>query len=972
MALSYKNDEQQDERLDPYSDTARQLHEKEQSGYDREFDDIAKNYGDTADSSQEDDNIAKTKNISAAKDQEENGGGEGWRNNFTGNQQQKATGKANFLKKKGPLGAIVALVLGGGGIFGLLFTPGLGIVQLKEVLTQDLNDQVTAMDIRTDHVLQAKMKGMTKTFSFCSSVVNVRCKFSTMSGRQVKNFEKAGITVECDGDCKTSLLSRNKIKSIQFEGEEKMTDPGKVVRFARSNVAAASAMRRAYNPTFAGFTDKVATTVFQRLGLSKKPVVDGKDKKASDEKLEETVRNGSTDPEGGTIPSEEDGTQLTDEEKAKASGVQQELIKEAEGVRSSGVKATSGAIKGGAKGVGIIGVLDTACSLYRADLAVETGAKLVRATQLARYAMAFLSVADAIKAGTATPDEVSYVGNILTKTDTQKTVSDPNDPNKQITNPMYGKSAFDSAGYAVAAYNDAPTLSYQDAQYTIGGTGPLATLIATNALITKKLGSSPSSTCRVIQNPFTRIGSLAIGVAVGAVSLGSETAISVGASSAIGFAVGIAQSMLVDILAGTSVDSNTYGAEAGDAIFSGTASLLGNIAQSRGLSPLTPSTIQQYQAATDSTKNEDVAIAKYDAKGDQFNVMDQYSFMGSLARSFLPTLDSGTGSLAKLADIVSLPLQLVGNASATSSFNPDRYKQCNDTTYAQMGLSTDVFCNLRYGLTNTELNMDTDTVVDYMISNHQIDETTGDAISGSDYEKYLQSCINRTDPYTNDGDKWETGKVCYDQDPEYQNFRVYTVDSSISDGMDGVGETGASSGSSSGSDTTSTTTSGNIAWPVDEKWWKSNRTDFLNAHTMISGTFTSPYVKGEADDISSPPVGTPVMSMFDGKVIKTNLCPASQPNGVMIESKVDGGTLDVAYGHGINLKVKEGDQVTAGQEIMTLNGIGCKVFGPHLHIDMSYNGKHVCPQDVFLAMGNNETPDWAALTAKANPGCGRT
>jgi murein DD-endopeptidase MepM/ murein hydrolase activator NlpD len=164
-------------------------------------------------------------------------------------------------------------------------------------------------------------------------------------------------------------------------------------------------------------------------------------------------------------------------------------------------------------------------------------------------------------------------------------------------------------------------------------------------------------------------------------------------------------------------------------------------------------------------------------------------------------------------------------------------------------------------------------------------------------------------------------------------------------------------------------TSGDWQWPVDKKWWDAYRSDFLGPHTLISGTFTSPYAKGVADDISTPPVGTPEYSMLTGKVIRTNLCGAG--DGMMIESQVQGGTLDIAYGHGTSPRFNFGDTVQAGQQILSLNGVGCKVFGAHLHIDMSFNGKHICPQDVFLAMGSNQSPDLASLTSKGIAPCGR-
>lgn len=160
-----------------------------------------------------------------------------------------------------------------------------------------------------------------------------------------------------------------------------------------------------------------------------------------------------------------------------------------------------------------------------------------------------------------------------------------------------------------------------------------------------------------------------------------------------------------------------------------------------------------------------------------------------------------------------------------------------------------------------------------------------------------------------------------------------------------------------------------ISWPVPKKFWNSNRNDFLDAHVMYSGTFTSPNTNGLASDISTPPDGTPVYSMLDGVVERTNLC--GRGDGMMIKSTVPGGTLHIAYGHGTNPRFKEGDTVKAGQQILNLGALGCQVSGGHLHVDMALNTQHICPQDVFLAMGKGDAVDFKSLTSKAAAPCGR-
>ncbi len=164
-------------------------------------------------------------------------------------------------------------------------------------------------------------------------------------------------------------------------------------------------------------------------------------------------------------------------------------------------------------------------------------------------------------------------------------------------------------------------------------------------------------------------------------------------------------------------------------------------------------------------------------------------------------------------------------------------------------------------------------------------------------------------------------------------------------------------------------TTGGWAWPVDKKWWTTNKADFLGAHTMTSQTFTSPSVYGVAADIGDPPDGSPVYAMLGGKVVRTNIC--GEGDGMIIESVTPAGTLRIAYGHGTQPRFKVGDTVQAGLQILNLGAIGCKVSGGHLHVDMSLDSKHICPQDVFIALGAGTDPDLATLTSKGIAPCGR-
>ncbi len=171
---------------------------------------------------------------------------------------------------------------------------------------------------------------------------------------------------------------------------------------------------------------------------------------------------------------------------------------------------------------------------------------------------------------------------------------------------------------------------------------------------------------------------------------------------------------------------------------------------------------------------------------------------------------------------------------------------------------------------------------------------------------------------------------------------------------------------------------GDTSWPVDKGFWETDKSDFLDSHGG-AGTFTSPGTNGMAVDIGKPPDGSSVYAMVGGKVVKKPLgrstysCTGtpnpSNNGGLMVESKVQDGTLLVAYAHGEAVTGK--DTVETGEQIMKLGNVGNSC-GGHLHLDMSFNSRNICPQDVFLALAAGSSIDWKQMADKARLPCGRS
>lgn len=784
-----KDQQDADRQFDPYSNpTARDLYRQEQATGE----DAAVDAGiDQAESFANDPKNA-SRNIDEARNREETP------NKFNYQSSGESSGKTqkfNFkgaLKKKGPMGLLLGILFGGVGGLGMLISPGMAVVQLKEILTDDLNDQFAAMDIRTTHVFRAKLSDMGT--GICRGV-QIKCGYKGMSDRQIKRFKAAGIEVETDGKSKIPPF-RNKVKALTFKEtvgletrEIRVTNPSKLRGLLGERVVRDS-LRRAFNPKFAGFQDKVSAKVFDRFKTNKGDKIGN----GTDEDRDKALRSAvAGEPIVASLPDklpteDADGNPLSENEKAN-----QAASEAAKGLDGEGVSTKSlfgSAAKGTLKGFGALGVADAACTVKNAARAVEAGAKIYRKRQLIAFAMVFLSFADSVKAGTATPEQAEYVGNKLTAIDTDEMTIDETsaldgDEPKEVKNPYYGKNAFDSKGYKTALYNEAPTLGARDMQFSLGG-ATMGTLSKINDFTSKYDGD----TCKIVQNPVVRGGSFIVGIALAIGSFGATTVASIAGSVAISMALPILENYLAQMLAGNIVGADTQGVDAGNAMFAGSAGLMGDIAMDRGMKPASQSDLKEYMALDQKIENEYIAMETEDAKKTPFDVYNRYSFMGSLVRTLMPlrTASSASigGTFANALNILPLAsANLSTTTHAQSDYNKERFDKCNDTGYNELGIDADIFCNVRYVLSNYELSLDTDEVIDWMASNGYIDEEDGSP--RDEYADWIKECTERTAGWgetPEDQENGGEGKQCVKNDKKTSHFRVYTMDRSIFEAMD--------------------------------------------------------------------------------------------------------------------------------------------------------------------------------------------
>ena len=340
--------------------------------------------------------------------------------------------------------------------------------------------------------------------------------------------------------------------------------------------------------------------------------------------------------------------------------------------------------------------------------------------------------------------------------------------------------------------------------------------------------------------------------------------------------------------------SNTKGVAASDAIFAGTGEILGDMAMSRGMMPSNAAYMTEYLALKDEVDKEYSEVARYNARQDPFDPYNKFSFLGSIVHGITPVYNDDAPLYSSVANAFSLVKDGLQHLNPSADaiyylqpapFNPLRLS-CPDPEYIAIGIMADTACNVRYSFTRLELAAQVDTVLDYMTQSHPdavsdgiseleerratadvesgafadvtrqletaraasnqpyIDERTGKAMPGSEYEKYLDYCVNRQDPWGRSGvalhrdylpddvradrgtdkpddsfepaspqDKgypyeeiprgiaysavtegtkmdqdWYSGKKCTEQSEMLTNFRAYTmicsVDGSLSGGID--------------------------------------------------------------------------------------------------------------------------------------------------------------------------------------------
>lgn len=765
--LSYKNDEDQDNRLNPA-----ELGNLEHKTGDDQFNNIVNNYDKTADDSQENANIEK------ARTGEENASIPQWSTSVNGNSGDKTSVRFLGARKKSASLFITIGLLGGGLGASFFSFPGLLLVQMKEVFTNYGSSASRAAPARYNKMLKYTI-GSPDAAKACEKPTSKKCKLGTMSEEQKANYEKEGFKVNGE-----AVDGRTRVTSVEFPDGKKVTNGSDFTKYTKKNPAAASAAGRAHNPATKVYNGGRFASVLKKLGL---------------DRSKEDV-SGKNDDERKKDFNKRTGNDITPEERSSK-------FKEKYSARIS----SSGAIK---KSGALSGVAALGCAGYNIAKITVAAVKVENGLRFAAFALQFLKAADQIKnRGDISPETTSFLGTVLTST--------------AATGAKAGLAATDSQGYKIAAYGGEGLLRDWTAAFLLGGNPVLITIDNTVQYINKEFGgrSNVRTVCRAASNIYVGtgitaaicggetvaaaggatlilpgVGTVGAGVAAGATCLASQAiimlAIMLAAPRLTEWMVSNVLPLVTNMLSNTDLDTNKIsGVDAGNGIAVGAGVMLGTTALSRGLKPGSKSDVTTFLAATADDQAQTDKIAMYDAQNEPFNIYNQYSFLGSAVRKSgiaLRAPSSISEGLSSLGSIISSSIKLIPTAGASPASMPVNIttadlSDCPDLDMKDIGIDCDKMGQPQFVLSPTELNMEVSDNLDYMIPKFVTED--GTEVPDTTYTKWLANCTEQREapmgatfsPLEDPDYNWSTGEYCISGDgsdgsatqENLSNFRVY-------------------------------------------------------------------------------------------------------------------------------------------------------------------------------------------------------
>ena len=394
------------------------------------------------------------------------------------------------------------------------------------------------------------------------------------------------------------------------------------------------------------------------------------------------------------------------------------------------------------------GSLGAACDIKRIITTVEVGSRVLRAKALARYATAFLSVADITLTGEVDSQDIAAFTLLI------------REPNPITGRSFFGSGSWQWASTGRGTVNDGIRNSYQSGG---GWTGRLAQI---NNFINETVGGSPRNvnrTCGIATNTFTTIIGTGIGLALSGLSFGLFTAANIAVTAGFAVAAAVAESvlvpMIIDMVAGTVITGDEWGDEMAGALVSGYVGMSALQGSNFGMRPLT----NGQRSALIEERDRQIALEQQDMSiFERYLSPSNHRSLTSVAALSVPT--TFKSSLISFSSILKEPWSLIASPFAALT-NNNQYAaaqgsdQCTDITIVDGDFATDPFCNLLYGEEISTLAIEPEDNLYFMLGAGQCGDTLdgcqfnyvdeegfpANNDRGREYQEYVDRCVNQFD-----------------------------------------------------------------------------------------------------------------------------------------------------------------------------------------------------------------------------------
>ncbi|WP_164997981.1 hypothetical protein, partial [Candidatus Nanosynsacchari sp. TM7_ANC_38.39_G1_1] len=707
---------------------------------------------------------------------------DGWQDNTSRdlNKPKKDKGKKgggfsamSNLKRFGPTGAVASmLIVGVVGIGSSTSIMGSLLVAIKESIVTNVDQQQYTSLSRSNRILSRRLADEA-TAGSCS-LVKIACRYTKPTDYQLKQLDKAGIkALDEAGEVieKGKLVGGQRPAHYMIDGEKISAKDFK--KTLRTNPKFRNAFRRAFNSRWVNWVDDAAVKFLKKIGVTKKVADKLNDKKTRKALTEATDELTKIEDKGGDKIKKEIADEAGDYAKKEA--------KKATKKKGNDVKLMM------AQGI---------CAAAKAPNVVVNINKSFRIAQYAKLSYTFLTAADAIKKGEATPEMVNNVATILTQTYTK------NDGTIK-------KAATDSK---LMKYTLGLGTAGSSSPYIPGVGGALATYLGVVNSDSVKTG------CDLVGSTAAEVGvevfdGIRAGLGpIGWAWVGGELLIEglltfdtvkEKLSSVIGdivktsieaFGSWVDMKSLAEYFLGDKTKGAT-GTDIGDITGVGLSNSMADQASYTGNAPLT---VQQKVAFDEQiVQPERIALAEEDRlTHSPFDISSPNTFLGSIAIRFVPYLSMTSSPLAFVSAISS-----ISTSSLFNLFNPSAHakniideNKCtqNAVLAKEKDIAVGPACDVQYGVPTDYMGIEPDQVASELSASGDIDED-GKVKSNSELQDWIDTCNQASIINT---------KECTVDSRQRALYNLYQIDKRTVDGMDeDPDKTKSAAGSGSGSTT---------------------------------------------------------------------------------------------------------------------------------------------------------------------------